>query len=123
MDRGGPEVADHKDFKDVRHQLGILAGRRGSWDVGYSKDRPKKWRPRTVIDPRSKEPFTDAGAKEFISCLLEDDHPLEEISLERPPGRKGYVMKVDTDEGMIYIKIELGSGKIIGRSFHYSIAR
>jgi hypothetical protein len=29
-------------------------------------------------------------------------------------------MKVASPDGEIYIKLQLGSGKIIGRSFHYS---
>ena len=43
-----------------------------------------------------------------------------ELELEKPPGRRGYVMEVSCGARRIYIKLELGAGIIIGRSFHYS---
>ena len=54
--------------------------------------------------------------------MLEDGHPVEVMRLDKPPGAKGYVMKIDIepDRPKLYIKLQLGSGKIIGRSFHYS---
>ena len=35
---------------------------------------------------------------------------------------KGYVMKIDLNPGrpLLYVKLELGSGEVIGRSFHES---
>ncbi len=42
------------------------------------------------------------------------------MMLEQPEGKTGYVMKVLLGTKMVYIKLELGSGKVIGRSFHYS---
>ena len=63
-------------------------------------------------------------AWEFIADLLESGHPIEEVELHSPPGRKGYVMLVDAQQSQaIYIKLQMGSGKIIGRSFHYSYER
>jgi hypothetical protein len=75
------------------------------------------------VDPRgSGEAFTDAGAWEFVVMLLESGHPTEVVELKQPPGRKGYVMKVDGAAGQpkIYIKLQLGSGRVLGRSFHES---
>ena len=42
--------------------------------------------------------------------------------LRKPRGAKGYVMKIDLEPGGVplYVKVQLGAGKIIGRSFHYS---
>jgi hypothetical protein len=46
---------------------------------------------------------------------------IETIELDHPPGRTGYVIKTAGSGGVqIYIKLELGSGKVIGRSFHPS---
>lgn len=104
---------------DVRHQLLQLAKRRRAWDVEFTTTRPKDWSPKSVVDPLFNQPFTDQGAKDFIAELLENGHPIEEIALDTPLGKMGYVMKVETEGGKIYIKLELGSGKIIGRSFHY----
>ena len=73
--------------------------------------------PHGVID----EFFTDTGAWELITDRLKAGHPLEEVELHKPPGRKGYVMEIDLDaDRPIYVKLELGSGQVIGRSFHYS---
>ena len=66
--------------------------------------------------------FTDVGAWEFVTWLLEAGHPIEVITLDKPEGKPGYVLKYQANpsERVIYIKLELGSGKVIGRSFHYS---
>ena len=44
------------------------------------------------------------------------------MELHQPKGAKGYVMLIDLGptEPKLYVKLELRSGKIIGRSFHYS---
>ena len=66
--------------------------------------------------------FTDAAAREFIASRLEDGHPVEVVELRKPAGATGYVMKIDIEPArpILYVKLQLGSGKIIGRSFHYS---
>ena len=47
---------------------------------------------------------------------------MEPVTLRKPEGAKGYVMKIEIepDAPLLYVKLQLGSGKIIGRSFHYS---
>ena len=45
---------------------------------------------------------------------------MECVILEQPPGKKGYVMKPDIGAKSVYIKFQMGAGKVIGRSFHYS---
>jgi hypothetical protein len=67
-------------------------------------------------------PFTEAGAWQFVAECLEAGEELEEVILHKPPGRLGYVMKVRVHptHDFIYIKLQLGAGKVIGRSFHYS---
>ena len=66
--------------------------------------------------------FTDAAAWELIASRLEDGHPVEVVELRKPAGATGYVMKIDVEPGqpLLYVKLQLGSGRIIGRSFHYS---
>lgn len=66
--------------------------------------------------------FTDASAWEFIASQLEAGHEVEEVTLEHPPGKKGYVMRIEIEAGAprLYVKLELGSGAVFGRSFHYS---
>ena len=66
--------------------------------------------------------FNDITAWELIASKIEAGHPVETIELDQPPGAKGYVMKIDIEPGQpqLYIKLQLGSGAIYGRSFHYS---
>ena len=66
--------------------------------------------------------FTEATAWELIASKLEADHPVEVVELQKPAGAKGYVMKIDIEPGQprLYVKLQLGPGKVIGRSFHDS---
>jgi len=83
---------------------------------------PTEWQPTQVNNPSTGQPFTEAGAWSFIEEKLEDGQHLEEVELAKPPGRKGYVMEIRLEEGKpkLYVKLQLGSGKVIGRSFHYT---
>jgi hypothetical protein len=112
------------DFAAIRAQLRILCLRKTARQLGWPYGWPSDWRPRSVVDPRSptQEFFTEAGAWEFIAELLDGDHPLKSVELREPPGRMAYVMTVDgLASQQLYIKLQLGSGKVIGRSFHYSL--
>ncbi len=105
----------------IRHEAAFLASRKRARSVSFSKEAPVDWRPQTVMNPVDGQPFTPEGAWLFIAQLLENEsQPLECIDLEHPPGKKAYVMLVPTDGREIYIKFQLGSGRILGRSFHYS---
>lgn len=111
------------DLDTVRNQLCTLCLRRGSRQLGWPYGWPCDWRPREVADPRSvdSEMFTDAGAWEYLAELLDGGHPLQQTVLRHPPGEAAYVMKVHLPGGrQLYIKLQLGQGKVIGRSFHYS---
>ena len=66
--------------------------------------------------------FDDHAAWELIASRLEGGHEVETVALDQPRGRKGYVMKIDLNPGRprLYVKLQLGSGEVIGRSFHES---
>jgi hypothetical protein len=106
---------------DARHQLLVLARRKGSWVVWY----PHRWWPYQVTDPTSGAPFTEQSARELITALLESGHPLQEVKLRDPANKVGYTLLVplQPDEAPLYIKLHLGSGQILCRSFHYSDPR
>lgn len=108
----------------TRHQLIVLSRRSKSRIVEFSPERLADWRPNDVINPDGvlDRYLTDAAAWEFIADKLEQMHPVEVLNLEKPAGAKGYVMKIDLDENtpLLYVKLQLGAGKIIERSFHYS---
>lgn len=81
-----------------------------------------RWNPHLVIDHRTNEPFTDESAWMFTAELLENGHLVNVIKLRNPPGRTAYVLKVErTNAETIYIKVQLGAGIVLGRSFHDSV--
>ena len=108
----------------VRHQLAILARRPRSRVTEFNLDRPTDWRPGSVRNPSGMldTHFTDAAAWDLIASKLESKHNVDTVTLRKPPGATGYVMKIDLepDAPTLYVKLELGSGTIWGRSFHYS---
>ena len=71
-----------------------------------------------MLDPY----FTDSTAWDFIASRLEAGEEVEVIELQQPAGTKGYVMKIDLglDVPELYVKLQLGASRVIGRSFHYS---
>ena len=92
----------------------------------FTEDAPIDWEPDSVRDPRLERlpdnTFTRDSCWEFILEKLEEGHEIEEIELRKPLGSKGYVMKIDTGtkEPQLYVKLQIGVGGVIGRSFHYS---
>ena len=108
----------------IRHQLAVLARRNDSRRNEFSPAAPTEWNPTEVRNPDGilDTHFTDSSAWELIASRLEADEPVEVVELRRPPRRTGYVMKlhIEADAPLVYVKLQLGSGMIIGRSFHYS---
>ena len=108
----------------IRRELAVLARRSHARVTEFRIDRPIDWRPGQVRNPNGllDTHFTDATAWELIASKIEDGHPIEVVMLREPPGATGYVMKIDVEPGQprLYVKLQLGSGRIIGRSFHYS---
>lgn len=115
--------ADRENHDLARGQLLVLARRKTARKVQWTPEQPTEWRPREVTNPESGLPFTEPSAWELIASLLESGHPLEEVVLRQPPGKKAYVMLVDLGPTCpaLYIKLQLGNGKVICRSFHYSV--
>ena len=110
--------------ESTKRQLAVLARRSHARVTAFSAERPTDWRPGQVRNPDGvlDTHFTDAAAWELIAARLEDGHPIETMELHKPRGAIGYVMKIDLEPSrpQLYVKLQLGSGKIIGRSFHYS---
>lgn len=84
--------------------------------------RESRWFPSQVNHPDKRRPFIAQEAWLFILKLLERGEPVERLSLRKPPGAPGWVIKVPDRAGRrIYIKLETtDAGYIYGRSFHYS---
>jgi hypothetical protein len=111
------------NLPEIRRQLISLSCNKKCRISAFSRERPVDWRPTQVRSPLSGLPFTEAGAWAFIAERLEAGHPIQAIMLDQPPGSTGYVMEIhlEVDRPALYVKLELGgSGKVFGRSFHYS---
>lgn len=103
--------------EDIRHQLTLLARQKSKRILGW----PRDWRPTQVRDLESGMPFTPEGAWEHIADLLDTGVEIETKILDAPEeGKTAYVITVPHGDRTLYIKMQLGSGYVIGRSFHYS---
>lgn len=120
----GRDVARGGIDEATRHELVILARRPRARTSAFSRERPSDWRPSQVRNPNGilDSHFTDLTAWELIAERLEAGEEVEVITLRKPPGASGYVMRVRLESDMpeLYIKLQLGAGRIFGRSFHYS---
>ncbi len=111
---------DHLDER--RRELARLCRRKELRTAVFTRQRPTHWAPTTVTNPETGLPFTESSAWEFVATCLDRGDGLEEVDLDVPKGKKGYVMIVRlADELSLYVKLQLGDGgKVIGRSFHPS---
>ena len=96
--------------------------RRGWYDSSFSRLRPTKWHPTRVRNPEGAVDryFTDETAWTFVADRLEQGEHVRVIELKKPPGRDGYVMRIDigSDVPKLYVKLELVAARVWGRSFH-----
>jgi hypothetical protein len=112
-------LADSLD--NVRKEMARLAKHRATRRAQFTRERPVRWTPSDVIDPRTGEGFTSDAAWDLVAELLENGHPIRPIKLRKPSGKSGYVMKTKLrpEDPDLYIKVEPGGGCVFGRSFHY----
>ncbi len=77
----------------------------------------------TILHPnRSNEYFTDDAAWEYVADQLEEGVAVRVTILDKPAGKKGYVMHLrsQVENKTIYVKLQMLSDKVAGRSFHIS---
>jgi hypothetical protein len=110
------------DLADIRAELLRLSSSKRTRLVRHTKEAPCRWNPYATINPETSSPFTDASAWDFVAELLGSGHEIKRVPLRKPPGKFGYTMLVPgkSKSEDIYIKLQLGSGVVMGRSFHYS---
>lgn len=105
------------DLSNLRRDIATLAARKTARRYGW----PRDWRPQSVVNPEDGSPYTDEGAWELIAHLCESGVDIENKVIDEGHGGKAaYVIIVEHGGKRLYIKVQLGSGCIIGRSFHYS---
>ena len=109
---------------ETRRQLAQLARSSRTRTTAFSPQQPTDWRPHRVRNPAGglSPTYTDGAAWELIAARLDEGHEVEVVDLRKPPGAKGYVMKITLghDEPAVYVKLQLRGRQIVGRSFHYS---
>lgn len=101
-----------------RHELAKLA----RWPRSRRVQFPHEWQHWTVASPVTGMAFTESEAWHFIADRLEAGHRIDVVEMYDKPGTHGFVMLVEMPdhERPLYIKVQLGSGVILGRSFHWS---
>lgn len=106
--------------EEIRRRLAAFASSRRTRNREFTRDRPCDWQATGLTDPRSKVPFTDDGAWEYIAEQIIAGVEIEVIELEHPPGKRGYVMKLPSANTQIaiYVKLQISSNCVFGRSFH-----
>lgn len=112
-----------KSFEEQRKLMSERAISAKTRTAVFSPDSPIDWRPDQIPHPWLPGWYlNDDSAWEIISRVLATDHEFNEIDLRKPPGKKAYECLVDLDgiSSFVYIKVEMGANKVIGRSFHYS---
>jgi hypothetical protein len=90
--------------------------------VPRSREMPCHWFPTQVKDPETGDVFTAVGAWHFVAELLEKGVPMTILKMNKPEGSWAFVIKYYCGNSgtHIYIKVQMYSGTIVGRSFHYS---
>ncbi len=116
----GPTLIDNQ----TRRLLTRFARSSRSRTSEFRRDRPTDWRPTDVRNPQGllNTHFTNPTAWDLIAARLENGEDVELVELNKPKGRLGYVMLIDLgpDVPQLYVKLQLGAGIVIGRSFHYT---
>ena len=104
---------------NIRQELVRLCSREGTRRSEFSRKAPTKWHPQQARDPSTGESYTPFAAWERVHAELKSGCELEAIVLDKPPGKTGYVFHFEDGAGkLIYVKLQILSGFVMGRSFH-----
>jgi hypothetical protein len=104
----------------IRSQIALLCRRRHCRSI--ARNLPCRWYPTTVINQSTGLPYNDGGAFEAIAEAIDRGVPMTTVVLREPPGKTAYEMLIPQigGRGPIYVKVQLGAGQVLARSFHYS---
>ena len=104
---------------NIRKELVRLTSREATRRSEFSNKAPTKWHPQQARDPITGAPYTPIAAWERVHAELNNGCKLGSIVLDKPPGKIGYVFHFADGEGkLIYVKLQILSGFVMGRSFH-----
>lgn len=114
-------MSDARD-QDRNELVRRARGGRPTRTSEHSDKAPTKWHPTSLRHPESGEPFTEDNCWTFVADAIDAGAEVEEMVLRRPPGKRGFVLKLEGHGGVvIYVKLQLGAAKVVGRSFHESV--
>lgn len=103
---------------NIRQELIRLSSKSATRKAVFTSKAPTKWHPEQVYDPATGQPFTKDAAWERVRTELENCD-LKTRVMDHPPGKIGYWFHFHDAKGTkIYVKLQLGSGFVLGRSFH-----
>ncbi|MCJ8322773.1 MAG: hypothetical protein HRU29_01700 [Rhizobiales bacterium] len=100
----------------------LIALKKGRWQLG-GKRRPTNWVPQTVKRSDGFEDYhTHYSARQLLEDELSKGVEVFEMSLDHPPNGTGYYFEIPIKDSVekLYVKFEIVSGCVIGRSFHIS---
>jgi hypothetical protein len=104
-----------------RAQLSKRASSRKTRRSTFSPHAPTKWHPTSLLHPDTGEPFTEDKCWAFVAAAIDAGEAIEVMELKKPAGKRGFVMKLaGHEQTTIYVKLQLLSDKVLGRSFHES---
>lgn len=108
--------------EEIRQQLVALARNPRRRRHVFTSARPTRWLPHTAEQPESGLPFDHPTAWNLIADRIEGGQEIRKVTLRRPEGATAYVMKMRlvANRPLLYVKVELCFGEILGRSFHHS---
>ena len=120
-DTGDSPSTAEDPLAEQRRQLAALCKSAKTRTSIFTREAPCDWNPESVINPETGEPFTEAAAWLLVACALDGGCRIEVVELRKPKGSKGYVVRLDGGASPeIYVKLQFGSRRVIGRSFHYT---
>lgn len=107
---------------EIRKCLALRCSSRRTRTTDFTARAPTQWQPRTLRNPACPtEVFSDDSAWELVAAALRSGIDVEIVTLEHPPGKTGYVLIIDGHGTQkIYVKLQLLSSLVLGRSFHES---
>lgn len=106
---------------EIRMRLIVFARSRRTRQTQFTPEMPSRWQPTQLTDPATRQAFTEDGAWQYIADHLAQDAPIEVITLDKPQGKTGYVLKLPGANGIvIYVKLQICGDHVRGRSFHAS---
>ncbi len=79
--------------EDIRNEIAPMRPQQNLRSFEFTSGEPVVWRPHEVINPESGLPFTDISAWHFIADQAEKGCPLQSISMRKPSGSTGHVIR------------------------------